>query len=122
MKLTTNPSRPRVLGTGLFALDVILDQEGKLLSYDLGGSAGNVLSILAGFGWNATPIAELGDDLAGNVIFNAFSTLDADLRYLHKSPTSQTPVVYQHQLNQYGQNNHRFSFACPQCGEKRPLM
>lgn len=109
------------MGTGLFALDIILDQEGKLLSHGMGGSAGNVLSILAGFGWDVFPIAELGDDLAGEMISQEFTALGADLRYLNKSHSSQTPVVYQQQLGQHSPKTHKFSFACPHCGEKRPL-
>jgi sugar/nucleoside kinase (ribokinase family) len=113
--------RPKIVGTGLFALDMVLDHEGKVLSHGVGGSAGNVLSILAGFGWEVVPIAELGADLAGEFIFQEFSALNADLSYLHKSSGYQTPVVYQHQLGKNSPKTHEFSFACPRCGEKRPL-
>ncbi len=111
------PSR-KILGTGLFALDMVLSPEGKLLSSGLGGSAGNVLAILATLGWSSTPIARLGDDLPGRKLVGEFLNLNADIQYFQKSANSATPVIYQHQLEGEAET-HCFSFSCPICGIKR---
>ena len=109
----------RIAGTGLFALDVIVDCDGHVAKTALGGSAGNVLSILAAFGWAAVPIGTLGDDKAGRAVHREFSDLGADLALMRFSSERSTPVVYQHQMRSQT-CTHRFSFACPECGRRRP--
>lgn len=111
------PSR-RIVGTGLFALDMILSPAGKLVSSGLGGSAGNVLAILAGLGWSSVPIARLGDDGPAQRLIDEFEYLHADTRYLHKSVASTTPIIYQQQLEDSDDKTHSFSFSCPVCGQK----
>lgn len=108
----------RIAGTGLYALDVIVDSDGHVSKTALGGSAGNVLSILAAFGWTAAPIGTLGDDAAGRAVQQEFADLGADLALMGFSSERSTPVVYQHQLLSQTRT-HRFSFACPGCGRRR---
>ena len=114
-------SRTKVIGTGLFALDLIMDTEGKLLSYGLGGSAGNVLAILAKFNWDAVPVTELGDDAAGELLMQEFTHLKADKSFIRTSLGVHTPVIYQHQQHADSAKTHHFSFACPHCGDKRSM-
>ncbi len=118
---TTHKSRTKVIGTGLFALDLIMDSEGHLLSYGLGGSAGNVLAILAKFNWDTVPVTELGDDPAGSILLQEFTHLNADKSFIQTSSAFRTPVIYQHQLDASNSKTHEFSFACPHCGEKRSM-
>lgn len=108
-----------IAGTGLFALDVVVRVDGTRAKPSLGGSAGNVLSILGALGWNAAPIGTIGDDAAGAVLANEFADVGADLRLLKRSKTCWTPVVYQHQLADSESFTHRFTFACPACGRRR---
>lgn len=110
---------PKILGTGLIALDIILDADRNLLSYGLGGSAGNVLSILASLGWSSSPVGRLGCDVAADIILDEFRSLKANLELIVQEHSTPTPVIYQHQLNNPGGKTHEFSFACPVCGEKR---
>lgn len=110
---------PKILGTGLIALDIILDADRNLLSYGLGGSAGNVLSILASLGWSSSPVGQLGYDTAADIILDEFRTLKANLEFVVQDQSVITPVIYQHQLNEPGGKTHEYSFACPVCGEKR---
>lgn len=110
---------PKILGTGLIALDIILDADLNLISYGLGGSAGNVLSILASLGWSSSPVGMLGCDVAADIILDDFRSLKANLELIVQEPSISTPVIYQHQLNKPGAKTHKFSFACPICGEKR---
>lgn len=110
----------RIVGTGLFALDVILGTDSRRLSSALGGSTGNVLSILGSLGWAATPVASFGQDPAGKRLCNELQSIGADLRFVDISSSQRTNVIYQHQLTpQNGSSaTHRFSFSCPCCGEK----
>ncbi|EJV1367401.1 hypothetical protein RXE43_005732 [Pseudomonas aeruginosa] len=110
----------RIVGTGLFALDVILGADSRRLGSALGGSTGNVLSILGALGWTATPVASFGQDIAGERLCNELQSIGADLRFVDRSSAQRTNVIYQHQLptSRNGSATHRFSFACPCCGKK----
>lgn len=111
-----------IAGTGLFALDVIVRVDGTTAAPRLGGSAGNVLSILGALGWTAAPVGVLGDDEAGRAIRRDFESVKADLRLLRQSEARHTPVIYQYQLERSEAKcgaTHRFTFACPHCGERR---
>ena len=93
MKVLQDPNaRPKILGTGLIALDIVLDQKRNLLTYGLGGSAGNVLSILASLGWSSTPISKIGCDIAADVILDEFKSLGAHLDLIDRACNSHTPV------------------------------
>jgi fructokinase len=109
----------RIVGTGLFALDVVVRTDGTKVPPKLGGSAGNVLGILGALGWTATPVGLVGDDDAGKVLRSDFASIEADLRFMHPSSQCDTPVIYQHQVSPGHGLTHRFSFACPNCGERR---
>lgn len=108
---------PSIVGTGLVALDVLLQSDHSGLGSALGGSAGNVLSILAYLGWRSVPVGELGCDHAGSQIRSEFEALQADTRFLVQEPGHSTPVVYQWPGGD--EKSHKFSFACPFCGRKR---
>lgn len=113
---------PYIAGTGLFALDVVVRLDGSKAAPRLGGSAGNVLSILAALGWGAAPVGVLGDDIAGHTIRRDFERVGADMRLLLGSMARCTPVIFQHQLDRQAIKDdatHRFTFACPTCGGRR---
>lgn len=121
-KSTVRPTSPYIAGTGLFALDVVVRLDGSKAAPCLGGSAGNVLSILAALGWSTAPVGVLGDDIAGHVIRRDFERLGADMGLLKCSTARSTPVIFQHQLDRQGAKDeatHRFTFACPACGGRR---
>jgi fructokinase len=118
-KLSQRPS-PTIVGTGLFALDVVVDRGAATAETCLGGSAGNVLAILGHLGWGTVPIGQLGQDAAATKIANEFSRLGADTRFLMRSQHQSTPVVYQ--LPGKAGHTHEFSFRCPVCGRKRGYM
>ncbi len=112
---------PSIAGSGLFALDVIVRLDGSKATPSLGGSAGNVLSILGALGWGAVPVGALGDDIAGHAIRRDFARVGADMRLL-RSMARYTPVIFQHQLDRQAAQDdatHRFTFACPDCGGRR---
>ena len=101
---------------------MIVRLDGSKATPSLGGSAGNVLSILGAFGWGAAPVGVLGDDFAGHAIRRDFERVGADTRLLRRSVARCTPVVFQQQLDKQSAQNdatHRFTFACPDCGGLR---
>ncbi len=106
-----------IVGTGLFALDVIVHGDGRTAHCALGGSAGNVLSILGSLGWRITPVGMLGEDGAAERLTHELSALGADLSFMLRSHTCVTPIIYQ--LKTPRSESHHFSFACPICGESR---
>jgi fructokinase len=110
-------AQPRVVGAGLLALDVLLDEDKSGSRAELGGSAGNVLAILAFLGWSSVPVARLGTDVAGTRIRREFEYLQADTRFIKHENQARTPVVYQWPGDD--QRTHKFSFSCPFCGQKR---
>ena len=112
-----SPPVPTLVGTGLLALDVLLSDERTMMYSALGGSAGNVLAILAHLGWSVTPVASLGHDAAAKRIYHEFKELHADTRFLAYDAHQHTPVVYQ--LPKGGDVTHKFSFTCPFCGVRR---
>lgn len=113
---------PSIAGTGLFALDVVVRLDGSQANPSLGGSAGNVLSILGALGWGAAPVGVLGDDIAGHTIRRDFERVGADMRLLLRSVDRCTPVIFQYQLDRQAAKDdatHRFTFNCPNCGGRR---
>lgn len=113
-------SRPTIVGTGLVALDVLMNDDPANVETALGGSAGNVLAILGHLGWSSMPIAQLGMDAAAVRIAIEFRSLGADTRFLLQSEQLSTPVVYQYPGK--STHSHEFSFRCPHCGLKRGFV
>ncbi len=107
----------QIVGTGLIALDILLRDENSAVYSALGGSTGNVLAILAHFGWNSFPIAHIGTDNAGICIRNEFKSLGSDTRFIINQDIADTPVIYQWPGDE--EKTHHFSFACPLCGSKK---
>ncbi len=97
-------------------------RDGSTAPPTLGGSAGNVLWILGALGWKSTPVGVLGDDSASRMVQSDFERVDADTRFLLRSSSRNTPVIFQHQLELSDREpgtTHRFTFTCPSCGTKR---
>jgi sugar/nucleoside kinase (ribokinase family) len=103
------------VGAGFVALDVIFNEARTGGYIALGGSTGNVLAILGYLGWAGMPVARLGHDRAAHLIREEFIKLNADTTFLTANSPQPTPVVYQ--FSEHG--THRFTTACPYCGDKR---
>lgn len=112
-------SELRAVGSGLIALDIILDETSSPVTSAVGGSAGNVLAALAYLGWNSVPVCELGKDEAAERVRDEFHKLKADLRFVLQSEDTRTPVVYQMPAADHERETHTFSFRCPTSGERR---
>ncbi|MFH1814399.1 MAG: hypothetical protein ABIF28_09575 [Pseudomonadota bacterium] len=88
------------------------------MSYSgIGGSTGNVLSILAFFGWESVPLVRLGRDRVGAAIHREFSQMGADMSHVRMDRSLTSPLLYQFAGNP--DESPRYSFACPVCGRAR---
>jgi sugar/nucleoside kinase (ribokinase family) len=111
-----------VIGTGLIALDVVLNErravEPRLWT---GGTCGNVLAILAYLGWQAHPVSRLKSDAASRLIHKDLKRWGVDTRLLSVHPVAPTPIiVHRLRLTAQGEGFHSFSLHCPDCGAHLP--
>jgi sugar/nucleoside kinase (ribokinase family) len=87
------PPKPQVVGVGLITLDMVLSMDSAGIQMFAGGTCGNVLAILSSLGWVATPVARIGDDIAGNSVKDDFARWGVNLSCLSLRPTTRTPVI-----------------------------
>ncbi len=114
---TLRVPHPTVSGLGLVAFDYVTDSRGTRLHSQAGGTCGNVLAILAAFGWHASPIARLDMDTAGRWVRADLNRFGVDTRWIDLPPVAETPVVIERLLrDSAGVPFHCFSFCCPGCG------
>lgn len=104
-------------GAGFITLDVALGAGSELAYSGVGGTTGNVLSILAFFGWNSVPLVHLGRDHVGAAIHREFSQLGADMSHVRLERSLTTPLLYQFAAEP--NESPRYSFVCPVCGRAR---
>jgi len=118
----TSVVRPKVFGTGLIALDLVLglDPHAPVRCW-AGGTCGNVLSILAYLGWEAFPIARMNGDPASDRVRADLSKWGMRLDFASCEPTAHTPIIIQEiKRDRDGKPKHRFSWSCPKCGQWLP--
>lgn len=119
---TAESNKPRAFGTGLIALDLVMSANPDLpVQAWAGGTCGNVLSILAYLGWESYPIARMNGDPASERVRADMSRWGVKLDFAGCEPTSHTPIIIQEiRRGRDGLPTHRFSWACPQCGQWLP--
>ncbi len=117
------------VGTGFIVLDVIRTCVGTQIVERrfAGGSCGNVLAILAYFGWMANAVGRIGDDHSGRELVGDLKKWGVRTDLLRVEPERGTPIVIQENyVDARGLPRHRFSRACPECGawlpSYRPLL
>lgn len=111
------------VGTGFIVLDVIRNSVGTTATEQrfAGGSCGNVLTILAYFGWNANAVGRIGHDHVGLELVEDLSKWQVNTKLLQMEVGRGTPIVVQENyLDARGRPRHRFSRACPVCGATLP--
>ena len=116
----TKTPTPVCLGTGLIALDILIDENDESLSYTVGGSCGNVLTILSYLGWNSYPIAYLGRDEAAELAVKDFVKWGVKDSFVDLGRESGTPIVIERLEHSDGLTTHRFEFTCPNCDSPLP--
>ena len=109
--------RPTAVGTGLIALDVIVDaaQNGHP-TLAAGGTCGNVLTALSFLGWGSYPIARLNGDAASQLLQEDLARWNVRLDFAREVPSSATPIILQTiRRHAGGAPTHSFSLVCPSC-------
>lgn len=120
----TSVVQPKIFGTGLIALDLVMgpEPETPVRSW-AGGTCGNVLSILAYLGWDAYPIARMNGDPASDRVRADMARWGVNLDWANCAPTTHTPIIVQQiSRGQDGRPKHRFSWSCPHCGQWLPAF
>jgi fructokinase len=117
-----NEKQPIIVGTGLIALDVIVDADApsnmRILT---GGTCGNVLSIMSYLGWASYPVARLNGDEASKQVRNDLARWGVNLDFANLSPHGNTPIIVQKLKSRAsGRSSHSFSWSCPTCGADLP--
>ncbi len=113
---------PVVVGTGLIALDVVINGNvHRPPRFWAGGTCGNVLIILSYLGWQAFPVSRLNGDAASKHVLREFRRWGVHLDFANSKPGGSTPIVVQRiDHNAAGEPFHRFSRNCPNCGAWLP--
>lgn len=116
--------KPICYGTGLIALDVILNGDPATPpKLSAGGSCGNVLSILAFLGWDSYPIARLANNLAGKELVKDLDRWQIHKDFLSMNEDGSTPIII-HRIKKDKQGNpiHRFEFRDPETKKWLPQL
>jgi fructokinase len=121
MRKAKSPQKSRLVAAGLCALDIVFGLDDPAPRFYAGGTCGNVVAGLAFLGWDATPVARLGRDVAGEFVRQDFERWGVDTSLLGLTPSGATPIVLEKiQLSKNGVPRHRFLWNCPDCGSYFP--
>lgn len=110
------------IGTGLLALDVILNgSPATPPKFNAGGSCGNVLTILSFLDWNAFPIARLADNKASKELLNDLNDWNVYTDLISSKKEGSTPIIIHRILkDKDGRPKHKFEFRDPISGSWLP--
>lgn len=108
----------RIIGTGLVALDIILngspDTPPKIFA---GGSCGNVLTILSFLGNDSFPIARLADNKFTKFLLEDLNNWNVNTSLISTNDDGSTPIIIHRILkDSLGNPKHRFEFRNPLSG------
>ena len=112
------------VGTGLVALDIILNDNKKTEPLiTAGGSCGNVLTILSFLGWNSYPIARLDESEATQLILEDLAKNNVNTSLISKKEDGSAPIIIHRILtDRNGNPKHRFEFRSPKTGNGFPIL
>ena len=114
---------PNVYGAGFVALDLLLSADRQDVAAYVGGTCGNVLTILSYLGWEAFPITRIGVDAAAEALRGDLRRWKVRQDYLLEEDSFVTPIVVQQNRRlKNGECSHRFIWQCPSCGKYLPTF
>lgn len=110
------------VGTGLVALDIILNDNKKTEPLiTAGGSCGNVLAILSFLGWDSYPIARLDGSEATQLILEDLTKNNVKTSLISEKEDGSAPIIIHRILtDRNGNPKHRFEFRSPKTGKWFP--
>jgi sugar/nucleoside kinase (ribokinase family) len=115
--------KPMAFGTGLVALDVIVNvnSEEESPAFFAGGTCGNVLAILSHLGWNSSPISRLRSGPAADRGLADLKLMGVRTKFVSTADDGSTPIIIQRiGRRPTGEPYHTFSWRCPACGTHLP--
>jgi fructokinase len=116
------PLKPGAIGTGLLALDVVVNVDsGEQPRSYAGGTCGNVLTILRYLGWHAAPISRLARGPAAERLLADLASWQVATEFVSVDDGGSTPVIIERIARRPGgEPYHTFSWRCPGCGARLP--
>jgi fructokinase len=115
-------TRPAVVGTGLVALDVVITEDAAEAPRSfVGGTCGNVLTVLSYLGWKAAPVSRLGPGVASERVLEDLREWNVSTEFVSLKDDGSTPVIIERiGRTTSGEPYHTFSWRCPACGAHLP--
>jgi fructokinase len=122
LEINSHFNKPVAMGAGLVALDIVISKRENEARFWVGGSCGNILTILAYFGWRSFPIAYLGKDQASEIMFEDLNKWGVNTDFIFLSDATATPIIVERIKNRDDNSHptHVFEFKCPFCGSMLP--
>ncbi|MBS1668946.1 MAG: hypothetical protein JST58_16345 [Bacteroidetes bacterium] len=112
---------PVCVGTGLMALDIVMNGDPKKGQTFAGGSCGNIISILSFLGWETFPIARFSKMKATDEILIDLNKWNVNKDFIFIEKTGSTPIIIHRIYNDKDNNvKHRFEFKVPGTGKWLP--
>lgn len=115
-------NKPIWIGTGLVALDVIIDEiNNEPQQFLSGGSCGNVSSIISFLGFKSYPIARLKSNVAAKKVVEDLDKWNVKTSLITVTKDGSTPIIIQRiKKNKAGFPVHKFEFRDPETGDWLP--
>jgi sugar/nucleoside kinase (ribokinase family) len=115
---------PQIVGTGLVALDLIVDYGSHADRYLAGGggTCANVLAALAAMGWQSTRVGAVRQSKAAAIVAEDLRAAGVEVEFVFSSEGSAVPVIVEHVVRSLFSRRarHWFSFDCPFCNQELP--
>lgn len=109
-----------IVGAGLVALDIIINNGAKIPIFSAGGTCGNVLAGLSFLGWKSTPISRAGLGFASQILVQDLLDNGVSVDYITREEKVGTPRIVE-KLNSNGlYAKHSFLLRCPTCNTYLP--
>lgn len=121
-KINRREKKPIWVGTGLVALDVIIDENnGEPQKVLAGGSCGNISAIISYLGFDSYPIARLKKNLATKLLIDDLRKFKVKQSLITETDDGSTPIIIQRiKKDKSGNPIHRFEFKDPESGAWLP--
>ena len=121
MKTPINVGGKGIVGIGLIALDILLQNDSSVSSVAAGGTCGNVMAILSLLGWRSSPVGRLMPDPCAKTICADLEDWGVNTSFLNLTPQAAAPAIVERlRLDSAGIPFHSFTFFCPWCGNRLP--
>ncbi|HQQ74866.1 MAG TPA: hypothetical protein PK031_06905 [Pseudomonadales bacterium] len=119
MTLLKHRNKPSIVGAGLVALDIVVSPKSNEFNFiGVGGTCGNVMTIMSFLGWASFPISRLSDDQNSRNLLKDLKRWGVSTDYTMLEPTADVPIIVEEIFtDKNGNSKHRFHWKiCPKCG------